>query len=128
MGENQVTTTPSMYKGEPVTHWGVPMFEPNDVTRMLDRAYALGYTVGVQDPDSHIGKKAPRCADSREAWAKVLEHAMEVDDDFTVYFYKTGEHRHWMFFAPTGENQPDDGWMNDSCGCMAMDAIWDAVQ
>lgn len=127
-------STPSMHKGEFAMASGVPITEPNNVTRMLDQAYALGYTVRVQDPDAHIGKVGAPCADAREAWGKVLEHHMEVDEDFLVHFEKPGEPVHWMFFVTGDGNMPDDGWMNDGCAghgdqaCTALEPLWDAMQ
>ena len=127
-------TTPTMYKGEVAMASGKPITEPNNVTRMLDQAYALGYTVRVPDPDADVGKLGARCADAREAWGKVIEHHMEVDDDFFVQFEKPGEPVHWMFFVTGGGNMPDDGWMNDGCAshdgqdCTALEPLWDAMQ
>lgn len=127
-------TTPSMYKGNAATASGTPITEPNDVTRMLAQAYALGYTIRVQNPDSASGKMGEACADAREAWGKVVEHHMEVDDDFFVHFEKPGEPVHWMFFVTGGGNMPDDGWINDGCAshdgqdCTALEPLWDAMQ
>ena len=127
-------TTPSMHKGNAAFASGIPITEPNDVTRMLDQAYALGYIVRVQDPDSASGKMGARCADAREAWGKVIAHHMEVDEDFFVYFDKSDEPCHWMKFVTGGGNTPDDGWMNDGCAghnghnCTALNPLWDAMQ
>lgn len=127
-------TTPTLYKGNAARAIGIPITEPNDVTRMLDQAYALGYTIRVQNPDSASGKMGALCADAREAWGKVIEHHMEVDDDFLVQFEKPGEPVHWMFFVTRGGNMPDDGWMNDGCAgheggdCTALEPLWDAMQ
>lgn len=128
-------TTPTLYKGNTATASGTPITEPNDVTRMLDQAYALGYTVRVQNPNSASGKMGTRCADAHEAWGKIIEFHMEVDEDFFVHFEKPGETVvHWMFFVTGGGNMPDDGWMNDGCAghdgldCTALEPLWDAMQ